>query len=483
MATITNSSNSSLMIARESSAGVVASPATYQALRFTGTTLEPSYSTEMSDEINKNRSVTDTIRMSTEAGGDTSHEISYGDDFKLLFEAIFAGRFDNEATNVLKAGIYDDSYNLIKNVANAQTIMPFRYNNCKVDSATFNIGADAGKTNMSITWTAAEEELLSQYIFFTKASAEPDDHFGREGAICVTEDDGELFQYSNGAWTAIDTTYVFTVGATWTVSELDPSVAGSDGDWHLNKADGSFWFYNVDTWEEVFTVKPTNTTWYSGTIDPSSGTIVDANRDDLYFYETDSTIWQFIFNGTICEWVKVIDPVLTSIPTGLYYQQLSITNANTTAVFSFPEVRNYALTFESTLKIGSGETFCADDYTFTVTNNTERVKGLCTEQVGTNLGSIGTTMGRREISGNLGDIVTGNPTLYKMLEKGTPFSFEVTISNGTSGYKMTIPKCKLTGGNINPTANNEVVKAPYTWQALYDASSGTDFYITEIPSI
>jgi len=471
MAIITNSSNSSLLILREASPGVLPSSPVYRQLRFTGSTLSPSLQTEISDEITPSSAVTDLIPTKTEAGGDTSHELSYGTEIDLLLEFALRGRF---TSNTLKGSNYDDTARILQIIRNKSQNFVFGYPSCKADSLAMNIGADNAKDNFTITWSAKEEILYPQYFFFTDEDAVPNDLFGREGAIWLKQDDGTVYQYSNYKWT--NTNYTFTAGATWTASS-GQGTGGSANDWHIDTDTGDFWFNNAGTWELAFTVLPENTAWFSGAGNPTSGI---GDKDDAYLNTTDGTIWQNIFNGLTSDWVKVVDCKDNANPTGFYYQGITVTDANSDKVMSFPNVQNVNLASVDYVNL-ENEIFCFDDFTFNISNNTERVYGLCTAHSEyPNLGAIGTTSGQRNVTGNASLILGNNVTLYEMMMKGTPISYGFTASDGANGYKFTFPKTKFAEGSMNPSGNNEALKVPFTWQALLNSNDGTEIIIEKV---
>lgn len=477
MSTITNSSNSSLLILREDSPGVLPSPATYKNIRFTGITLEPSLQTEMSDEITKNIAVTDLIPTGTEAGGDTNHEISYGVDFDFLFEEIFRGSFDG--TDLL-ASNNDTTCSIMKIIENSNNQFAFRYNKAKVDSATFNLGVDNAKDNMSITWTAASEALMPEYAIFTQVDTDPIDYIGRENAIWLNETDKSVFQYSDGTWA--DTGYTFETTATWTTGS-GAGTGGADKDWHIDTDTGDFWYNDTTVWELAFTLLPSGSAWYSGVIAPVVGA---GDKDDFYIDTVLGTLWQKIFDGSTSTWTMLMDTKNVTNPTGLYYQDIAITASNTTNIMSFPELRGVVIdsSLDTEVVTLSEEEHCFDDFTFTIANNTDRVKGICTGTADyPNLEAIGTTAGRREITGNLQLILGKHITLYQMMLKGQPISLSFKITNGTSGYQIDLPKVKFNGANANPAGNNETLKIPFTWQALYDSTTGTDIKITKLATL
>lgn len=468
MPTITNSSNSSLLIIREDSPGVLPDSLVYKQLRFTGSTLGPSLQTEVSDEITPQASITDLIPTRTEAGGDTSHELSYGTDTDLLLEFALRNRF---VSDDLKGGSLEDTASFLQVVRNKLQNFVFKYSGCKVESLAMNIGADNAKDNYTLTWMSKEETLLPQYFVFTD-TAELSDLFGREGAIMI-ESDGTVHQYSDYAWA--DTGYTFTSGATWTVTALAPT-GGSDGDWHLNTATGQFSTYVTDEWIDAFIVLPENTTWFSGVIPP----VAQGDKDDGYIDTNTGFIYQKIFNGETSEWVQVGDVKITTNPTGFYYQGITVSDFNESKIMSFPNVQDVNIAADDYYAGLENEAFCFDDFTFNISNNTERIYGLCTDRTEyPNLGSIGTTSGQRNVTGNLSLILGNNITLYEMMLAGTPIAYDFIASDGTNGYKFSFPKTKFSDGNVNPSGNNEAVKIPFTWQALLSPDDGTEIIISK----
>jgi len=86
-----------LAIVREATPGVTPANPAFQLLRVTSESLSYSPDTQLSNELNPDRQVTDVIVTGGQSGGDVAFEVSSNPGFELLLEAVLANLWTGDA--------------------------------------------------------------------------------------------------------------------------------------------------------------------------------------------------------------------------------------------------------------------------------------------------------------------------------------------------------------------------------------------------
>src|SRR3982751_763389 len=92
-----------LAIVRESTPGVTPANPAFQLVRVTSESLSFSPDTQLSNELNPDRQVTDVIVTGGQSGGDISFEVSSNPSFEMLLEGVLANAWDTDKIWVGKA--------------------------------------------------------------------------------------------------------------------------------------------------------------------------------------------------------------------------------------------------------------------------------------------------------------------------------------------------------------------------------------------
>lgn len=137
---IPNASQMELGILTEATWGVLPSPATFQALRVTGESLEAKRDNVVSAEIRADRNVTDLIQVGGSANGGFNFELSY-DTFDLIFQsALFSTWTGSPATSMVN-GVTPKSFHLQKKFEAGATDQFMLFPGMIVDTLDLNIRA------------------------------------------------------------------------------------------------------------------------------------------------------------------------------------------------------------------------------------------------------------------------------------------------------------------------------------------------------
>lgn len=88
----------------------------------------------------------------------------------------------------------------------------------------------------------------------------------------------------------------------------------------------------------------------------------------------------------------------------------------------------------------------------------------------------GVGYGRRQITGTLGCFFEDLTAYNAFLTNATP-SIVATLSDGTDTFTITIPKVRITGGEVPTPGNDQDVMLTLNWQAIFDSGLSTDIQI------
>lgn len=151
---------------------------------------------------------------------------------------------------------------------------------------------------------------------------------------------------------------------------------------------------------------------------------------------------------------------------------------NENPVMSMPELRYLDAEIG-----GVAKTACYTTLNLTVNNNIRMQQGKCTDVTAfPDLTAKGAGYGRREVTLDVGyyfndlDYVT-------MFQANTAGKFSWVMSDGTRGYKITLPKVKILESSIPIDGNDADVIQTMSIQALLDPVTDTDVIIEKIPSL
>jgi hypothetical protein len=84
--------------------------------------------------------------------------------------------------------------------------------------------------------------------------------------------------------------------------------------------------------------------------------------------------------------------------------------------------------------------------------------------------------GRRQITGTLGCYFEDLTAYNAFLNNSTP-SITATASDGTDTFTITVPKIRITGGEVPSPGNDQDIMLNLTWQAIYDSGITSDIQI------
>lgn len=85
----------------------------------------------------------------------------------------------------------------------------------------------------------------------------------------------------------------------------------------------------------------------------------------------------------------------------------------------------------------------------------------------------GVGYGRRQITGTLMAYFEDLTAYNAFLNNSTP-SIIATCSDGTDSFTITVPKVRITGGEVPTPGNDQDVTLTLNWQAIYDSTLQTD---------
>jgi hypothetical protein len=163
----------------------------------------------------------------------------------------------------------------------------------------------------------------------------------------------------------------------------------------------------------------------------------------------------------------------TSIVSGATYVA-----ANTNPVMSMPELRELNAEID-----GVSKTACYKTLNVTINNNIRMQQGKCTDTTAfPDLTAKGAGYGRREITVDVAYYFNDldYATMFQQNQSG---SLSWIMTDGTRGYKITLPNIKILESSIPIEGNDADVVQTMTVQALYDSTEGTDIIVEKIGNI
>lgn len=141
-------SSTEVSILEELTWGILPSPASFTAIRFTGESLKIERENVVSEEIRPDRNIPDLIQVGGGASGGLECELSYG-TFDSLIESAFNSSFSNDS---MVNGTTEKSFHIQKKQqGNSDTTTYELYKGMVVDTFTLNINVKQ-KTTCSFTF-------------------------------------------------------------------------------------------------------------------------------------------------------------------------------------------------------------------------------------------------------------------------------------------------------------------------------------------
>jgi len=132
--------------------------------------------------------------------------------------------------------------------------------------------------------------------------------------------------------------------------------------------------------------------------------------------------------------------------------------------------------FTGELSEGGSTLAVATGLELTLENNLETIYALFSNQ------AAGVIPGRSSLSGTLSASFENLALLNKFINE-VESSLQFTLGNGTSkSYTFLIPRLKYSGAT-NSVKDEKGITLEMPFQALYDATTGTNFQITRIPGV
>ena len=135
---IPNASQMELGILAEATLGVLPSPATFQAIRVTGESLDIKRENVVSGEIRADRNVTDLSQVGGSVGGGINFELSDVTFDDLIASALF-GVWAGSPANTIINGVTQKSFHIQKKLEGGTTDQYFLYKGMVVDTMELTI--------------------------------------------------------------------------------------------------------------------------------------------------------------------------------------------------------------------------------------------------------------------------------------------------------------------------------------------------------
>lgn len=148
--TIASGANHQLAYIAEVTAGVTPATPAFKKVPHTGVTLGTSKDAQLSENLG-GRQIKCFKHGNVSVGGDTNHEVGYG-DFDDLLEAGVCGTW---ATDVLKAGDTRRTFTVERLFADISTYI--RYRGCEVNTISINVAPNAIPT-VSFGWIGLDQD-------------------------------------------------------------------------------------------------------------------------------------------------------------------------------------------------------------------------------------------------------------------------------------------------------------------------------------
>lgn len=505
MSKITDASSTQIILAEETQYGVMPKPISGVEFGINGEGMAPNISSVESEELNLNPDTIDTILSGVDAGGDLNYEVPEGDGMKKILEHAVRGKFvlvGSPAINTLKSGALNKSMTIIKKFSSENGDFPFAYTGARLNTLSFDITADGGIITSTANFMMRGEKFLGNFAFYQKALAPAyPNAVGNTGDLLVTNS-GNAFIKNDVAWKQLlnpftgavlnlniavtEEVKMFTAIPTTATADGILGVYRNNGQWYLSGTVGGITKYLAI--EDMITFPDNEGIWRTGTANQLPADSLGVYGD--YFVVsgikgTDANagmIFQKMSRESNAPWVQVANVSgLGFTPSSLYYFNMTVVPKSYKTKMHIPQFKNVAI-------VGVGQTtgtkVCFTDLGFTIENNCENVKGLCTERVEADfpwLSAVETKYGSRKISGNA-SILFNSVELYEdYFKKNKAMSLTFTMENGEGcGWKFVFPKIKFSEGSINAGAKGENIVIPLKWTAHYDPTTECAMYVEEI---
>lgn len=93
--------------------------------------------------------------------------------------------------------------------------------------------------------------------------------------------------------------------------------------------------------------------------------------------------------------------------------------------------------------------------------------------------SRGIGFGRRQVTGTIVCYFEDLAAYTAFINNSTP-SVTATVSDGTNSYTITLPRIRITGGEVPVPGNDEDIMLTLNYQALYDTTLGTSLQVVRV---
>lgn len=159
---MSDSARHNMYFAQESSYGTLLVDPSFNFLRHTGTTLNTSKSSAVSEELQSNRQIPNFRHGTNTVGGDINFESSYGSHDALL-EAALQGTWTSD---VLKAGTTRRSFHVIRHFSDlAAAAKPYHiYTGVEMNTLNLTVPADGGIVTGSFGAIGQDQQLSQDAV-------------------------------------------------------------------------------------------------------------------------------------------------------------------------------------------------------------------------------------------------------------------------------------------------------------------------------
>lgn len=444
----------------------------WKEVRATGESASEDVETIKSGEFSENNAVTEAITVGADAKSPFNINLTGDPTERKILE--WGLNNDMDLNGYLKAGNKDKWLAVRRVLTNEKGSFITDTIGCVCASLAFSIVAKQ-LNSVNITPNGLEQEIRENYWFYRQDGL-PNNLYGWKGSIYINNATG--FVYKRGADgysdTALNPSNAFTNGSVIQAISTAPIASTGSAKWLVGcgGAINGNWYYDngVDVPVIIFEQKETSYLFGSGVPSNTLG-----GENNIYIDNDTQYFYQKIKKGEKTEWYNVGKPFVLNAS---YDDELPYWFGETyeakysLPIMKFAELRNVVFTNVLGTK-------CVNDLSFTIDNQVQPQDGVCTGNMirdYPNYRAITIARGEREIKGNFTSYFYDNE-LSKLRHYGTYFSLEFTISNGTQGYRIVLPRCKFDGGEPQaPNATDPSVMENFTYLATYEKA----FYKTEL---